>query len=61
VVGLGVEIDIFFEEFAGKADDGEEGYAGDQAEEFGADSERGILGESDGVGHVFSSLLVLEN
>ena len=34
VVGLGVGVDVFFEEFAGEADGGEEGDAGEQAEEF---------------------------
>jgi len=51
VVGFGVEIDIFLEEFAGDADDGEEGYAGDEAEEFGGDGDGGILRENDCVGH----------
>jgi hypothetical protein len=51
VMGFGVEIDIFFEEFAGEADDRQEGYPGDKAEEFGGDGDWGILGECDGVGH----------
>jgi hypothetical protein len=50
-MGFGVEVDIFFEEFAGEADDGEEGYAGDQAEEFRADGDRRILRENDCVGY----------
>ena len=51
VVGLGVSVDVFFQEFACEADYGEKGEAGEKTQEFGAERERGSLRECDCVGH----------
>ncbi len=51
VMGFGAEVDVFFEEFSGKPDDGKESNTGEQPEESRGDGERRILGESNRVGH----------
>src|SRR5208283_3764187 len=56
VMGFGVEVDVLFEEFAGEADDGKEGYAGEQAEESGADGDGGFWGSAIASAMVLDSL-----